>query len=412
MPNNPQWHGRLVSRQGSVAISGKNLSGGAAARKLTLPPPLPAAADTSGANRARASQALAPTGLRSEDLFDDVANAPIEPSPEPQRGLHSGAFTKNGRAGFDALRPASQPPSAARSPFEQLYGTLPSAERAELRVDDLSLDIANPFLASSLQPPPPRSRLRVLGWVGGALALVGLGYASAAFYGPTRTASRPAAAVQAPAVRAAAAVQAPAVPAAAVVQAPAVPAAVVVQAPAVPAAPAALVATAPSTSFPEPSATPLVAVAEHAAVAAPEPVVAKARASTPNKARASAKDKPRAHKPRAASTPAAATEPSAQRQGAEPSAAVAAQLPVQPTRAEVRASMESMRGALQSCAGGAHGEILSKLTVSADGRVMHSLIQGAFVGTPQGSCMARALRGAKFPPFSGPSLNVGYPYVF
>lgn len=397
MPNNPQWDGRLVSRQhGSVAISGRNLSGAAAAPQL-IPPPLPQAAARARANRAQAERPLAPSGLRGEDLFDDVAHAPTEPlelTPETQRGLHSGAFVKGGRTGLGALRPEAQPPSAASlSAFEQIYGTLPSSERAELHVDDLSIDIANPFLASSLQPPPPRSRLRVLGWVGGALALVGLGYAAATFYdNPARTALRPAPVVQAKAVRTAHEIQAK----------PAV-AAPVVEAKVAAAAPVpALVATAPITTFPEPSATPVVAMPEPAVVAAPKPVVTKTRASSAAKVRAS--------RPRAASKPAVAAR--AQRRSVAPAAVVAAKLPVQPTRAEVRASMESMRGALQSCAAGAHGEILTKLTVSGDGRVMHSLIQGDFVGTPQGSCMARALRGAKFPPFSAPSLNVGYPYVF
>jgi len=39
------------------------------------------------------------------------------------------------------------------------------------------------------------------------------------------------------------------------------------------------------------------------------------------------------------------------------------------------------------------------------------VVDGAFAGTPQGSCMARALRGAQFPQFASSQLRVVYPFA-
>jgi hypothetical protein len=48
-------------------------------------------------------------------------------------------------------------------------------------------------------------------------------------------------------------------------------------------------------------------------------------------------------------------------------------------------------------------------TLANSGRVAHAQIGGVFGGTPEGSCIARAVRGAHFPAFSQQSLKLTYP---
>jgi hypothetical protein len=53
----------------------------------------------------------------------------------------------------------------------------------------------------------------------------------------------------------------------------------------------------------------------------------------------------------------------------------------------------------------------ARVGIAGTGRVTRALIQGDFAGTPEGSCMARALRAATVPPFSGAVFQVQYPFV-
>lgn len=87
-------------------------------------------------------------------------------------------------------------------------------------------------------------------------------------------------------------------------------------------------------------------------------------------------------------------------------------LPEQPSRNEVQAGIEQIRPALNTCAAGAHGTVFANLTIQGSGRVSYSAVEGEFTSGSVGSCMARALRSASFPQFSGPSLKVRYPFVF
>jgi hypothetical protein len=92
--------------------------------------------------------------------------------------------------------------------------------------------------------------------------------------------------------------------------------------------------------------------------------------------------------------------------------APAANLPEQLTRSEVQKGLEDVRSVLASCAAGEHGTTYANVTISGAGRVSYSTIEGAFAGSPAGSCMARALRTSDFPKFSGAPLKVRYPFVF
>ena len=87
-------------------------------------------------------------------------------------------------------------------------------------------------------------------------------------------------------------------------------------------------------------------------------------------------------------------------------------LPARPSRDAVKAAMATMKPALTACVGDAHGFSQATLTITGEGRVIYSRIDGAFVGTPEGSCMARTLRKATFPAFAGESFRIRYPLMF
>jgi hypothetical protein len=96
-------------------------------------------------------------------------------------------------------------------------------------------------------------------------------------------------------------------------------------------------------------------------------------------------------------------------------AAVAPPAPAEPPRAEltredVVRAMDGIRADIEACAAGGHGMFQLSITVSPSGRVTTSLVEGAFVGTPEGSCMARTGRRARFPAFEGEAVAIRYPY--
>ena len=79
-----------------------------------------------------------------------------------------------------------------------------------------------------------------------------------------------------------------------------------------------------------------------------------------------------------------------------------------PTRAEVDGALAGMRSEIAACAVGRSGVAEIDLTIQSSGRVSHALISGDFAGTPQGSCIARTLRKARFSAFQKPQFRVVY----
>lgn len=122
----------------------------------------------------------------------------------------------------------------------------------------------------------------------------------------------------------------------------------------------------------------------------------------------------------ATEAPAAPAEPVAVAETAAPNEAPAPEvtepaapaLPEKLTRDQVRSGLDAMRAQVLQCANGTYGRVLADVTISAPGRVSNSVIEGTFAGTNAGSCMARVLRGAKFPAFSGEDISVRYPFSF
>jgi hypothetical protein len=86
-------------------------------------------------------------------------------------------------------------------------------------------------------------------------------------------------------------------------------------------------------------------------------------------------------------------------------------LPELPARDDIKRAFEALRPALEACSADAHGTTFANVTINGNGQVSYSTVEGAFAGSPQGSCMARALRSASFPRFASASLKVRFPFV-
>lgn len=420
-----------------------------------------------------APQAKTPTPV---DRIGKLTPAELaELAPPEARGVQSGAFSKRfGQEALDwsALRnPTPLPPPPAAEPIhvpsavQPFYGKLPGAsERAELHIGDLSLELANPFVGSSLNPPPPAKRpwLRPLLITLGGCLLMGAGYVGAVYHverhaasavakwtgaevtpviavvpdAPLHAATTPSAPIAEPSIAQAAVVESElVVHPTGEAEHTATPVeevfsteeglAVAEPEPSIAAAPAEPpTASAVTTSITESTATAMSPRARRRAARA----AARAAAAAAAVAAAQAGAKAVEAKPEVA--PAAPAAPAPARAVLAPNPYVSRPVPVVArvapvalapvasgpvpqtlSRTQVQNALEGMRGQLANCAAGAHGRTSATVTISGAGRVTYATVDGAFAGTPQGSCMARALRGAQFPQFASPQLRVVYPFA-
>jgi hypothetical protein len=272
-------------------------------------------------------------------------------------------------------------------------------ERAELDIADLTLSANNPYLASSLVPPAARP-FPVAKVVSGVL--IGFAVAGAAAWLLTHPAT----------VASHTAVRAPRQSTQVVAEvAPAVSTETVAKISAQPIQPTSEIATkaaevpvptkAPEAVAPIKRVAPVVAEAKAAVVAATTPV-------EPNAAAPVAAVEPVAAPKAELTAPAATTiAPTPAEPAVLGSEDVA--LPEALTREQVVAGFESTREALLQCAAGKHGIVTLTTTIANSGRVSRAVVEGVFQGSPEGSCMARAVRSARFQRFSQQSLNVTYP---
>lgn len=82
-----------------------------------------------------------------------------------------------------------------------------------------------------------------------------------------------------------------------------------------------------------------------------------------------------------------------------------------PSRDDVIAAMRAIVPAVAACGGGARSGVAEvRIRVGSSGRVQSSVVIGQFAGTPEGSCIARAARGARFQPFTEASFEFTYPF--
>ena len=93
--------------------------------------------------------------------------------------------------------------------------------------------------------------------------------------------------------------------------------------------------------------------------------------------------------------------------------AVVEDLPDHPSRDQVQAALTAVRPAVAACTNGQHGTARVLVTVASSGRVTTAQVQDEmWARPPTGSCIARAVRGARFPRFSEDRFRVMYPFAF
>ncbi len=82
-----------------------------------------------------------------------------------------------------------------------------------------------------------------------------------------------------------------------------------------------------------------------------------------------------------------------------------------PSRSDVTTAMGRVQSDVSACGGGEHGVATVQIAVAGStGRVSNATVGGQFAGTPVGSCIARAVRGASFPHFRNPTFSFTYPF--
>lgn len=88
-------------------------------------------------------------------------------------------------------------------------------------------------------------------------------------------------------------------------------------------------------------------------------------------------------------------------------------LPAQPSRDAVEAAIASVSEPMRECAPGyAHQVAMVRFSFASNGRVTSAVVPPDFAGPQQRSCVARAARAARVPPFSAERLDVSYPVTF
>lgn len=85
-------------------------------------------------------------------------------------------------------------------------------------------------------------------------------------------------------------------------------------------------------------------------------------------------------------------------------------LPVSPSRNDVQTALRTVTDAVHRCANGRTGSASVDVTFAGSGRVTTAMVAPPFSGTPEGSCIARAVRTVQLPAFSQPFFHVNYSY--
>jgi hypothetical protein len=90
-----------------------------------------------------------------------------------------------------------------------------------------------------------------------------------------------------------------------------------------------------------------------------------------------------------------------------------ADLPDSLGRSEVVAGMGKVKARVIACYDQykVPGVANVALTIANSGKVQSANVTGTFAGTPTGDCVAKAVKGASFPPWRGAAMTINYPYM-
>lgn len=78
---------------------------------------------------------------------------------------------------------------------------------------------------------------------------------------------------------------------------------------------------------------------------------------------------------------------------------------------DFKQGMASITPAAKNCYKGTQGTVMAKIVISPSGKVSKVSVTGQFSGTPEGQCVASAIKGASFPPWDGGPASFSYPIL-
>ena len=96
-----------------------------------------------------------------------------------------------------------------------------------------------------------------------------------------------------------------------------------------------------------------------------------------------------------------------------PTAAPASDLPQMLNMNQIRTGMRKIRGRIQACYDKfqIEGKATVRLTIKKNGAVSAAKVKGKFFGTDTGTCVAAAVKKARFPKFGGKDMTITYPFL-
>jgi hypothetical protein len=77
---------------------------------------------------------------------------------------------------------------------------------------------------------------------------------------------------------------------------------------------------------------------------------------------------------------------------------------------DIKHAMTAVAAQVRACFDGTPGPAAVRVSVAPSGRIEEVTVTGALAGTPVGTCVERAVRTARFPPWNGPPQSFGYSY--
>jgi hypothetical protein len=77
---------------------------------------------------------------------------------------------------------------------------------------------------------------------------------------------------------------------------------------------------------------------------------------------------------------------------------------------DIKSGMNAVVARVRACFDGTQGRATVRLSVAPSGGVQEATVTGPFAGTAVGTCVERAVRTTRFPPWDGPPQSFDYSY--
>ena len=83
------------------------------------------------------------------------------------------------------------------------------------------------------------------------------------------------------------------------------------------------------------------------------------------------------------------------------------------SREDISSGMSKVLGRVQGCYDQhkESGTVMIAVTIDPGGSIASASATGKFAGTPTGTCVAEAVKKAKFPPWDGKAKKINYPFL-